>query len=596
MCSRITTVYDKRTPSPLQRQGKTAAMSLFNSASYQPLDANKRQIRLLTIYSYRPKDRAALYRLDLAQVDRIAKRDTFVCTLKTVYLDDGVMYDALSYVWGDPDDRVPIIVNDGIFLATRSLYEAIKGLHRKDAISFHLWADAVCINQLDFEERGQQVSIMGDIFRNAQTVHAWIGNSSPATDMAMHYLITANSDSEDEEDPFDEDLFDALRTLAIRPWFIRLWVAQEVCVAREAWIHCGAACTSFHNLRCHYTNFVGRLFTTGRIHDRDRLLTRFRRVSNLNCTLNSKDLSQVDETDVKALTDLFICAKSMHVSDPRDFVYALRGIMPRAIDIIPNYALSPGEVFQNATLALIVGTKSLSWLELAAGIAKHRFDPPSWAIALPAEQTFLPMGLPGGPSQFKAAGGLDYIASHDDGQKILKVAARFCDEFDDESTTAASFIDQTHLEAVGLKALRDLRCSARDATLYTEKNLRVFQQRFWSTLCEGILASENDRKVDIFTSYNSEQFDPWGVDHYVMDDADATAYQLLRWWGNVRWAFTRTQFFITASKRFAMADPATRSGDKIAVLAGSNVPFVLRPMKDHKGSVYQLVRSCYCEG
>ena len=38
-----------------------------------------------------------------------------------------------------------------------------------------MWADAVCINQSDLDERSSQVSIMGDIYKNAQKCQVWLG-------------------------------------------------------------------------------------------------------------------------------------------------------------------------------------------------------------------------------------------------------------------------------------------------------------------------------------------------------------------------------------------------------------------------------------
>jgi hypothetical protein len=38
-----------------------------------------------------------------------------------------------------------------------------------------IWADAVCINQADDEEKSWQVRMMGDVYRNADRVLIWLG-------------------------------------------------------------------------------------------------------------------------------------------------------------------------------------------------------------------------------------------------------------------------------------------------------------------------------------------------------------------------------------------------------------------------------------
>ena len=38
-----------------------------------------------------------------------------------------------------------------------------------------LWADAICINQADVDERSSQIGLMGDIYRRGSRLHVWIG-------------------------------------------------------------------------------------------------------------------------------------------------------------------------------------------------------------------------------------------------------------------------------------------------------------------------------------------------------------------------------------------------------------------------------------
>jgi len=43
--------------------------------------------------------------------------------------------------------------------------------------SIRLWADAICVNQTDFSERNQQVSLMSMIYQSATMVISWLGPS-----------------------------------------------------------------------------------------------------------------------------------------------------------------------------------------------------------------------------------------------------------------------------------------------------------------------------------------------------------------------------------------------------------------------------------
>lgn len=41
--------------------------------------------------------------------------------------------------------------------------------------SLQIWADAVCINQQDLDERSSQVGVMGDIYKAAKDCQIWLG-------------------------------------------------------------------------------------------------------------------------------------------------------------------------------------------------------------------------------------------------------------------------------------------------------------------------------------------------------------------------------------------------------------------------------------
>src|SRR4051812_36367490 len=64
-------------------------------------------------------------------------------------------YDALSYVWGDPSSVKPIYIGEHVLSVTANLHAALSHL-RHSYIDRTLWADAVCINQKDNQEKEHQ--------------------------------------------------------------------------------------------------------------------------------------------------------------------------------------------------------------------------------------------------------------------------------------------------------------------------------------------------------------------------------------------------------------------------------------------------------
>lgn len=135
-------------------------------------------------------------------------------------------YEALSYVWGPAIYSQEIATGEGIVRITPNLAQALQNIRHPQHYRT-IWADAICINQRDLLERGHQVRSMGRIYSRAEGVLIWLGQTS-----------------DDEAESCFDDL--RLAEKLKRPhvtateqvyklqWFTRLWVVQEIFLAREA--------------------------------------------------------------------------------------------------------------------------------------------------------------------------------------------------------------------------------------------------------------------------------------------------------------------------------------------------------------------------
>ena len=90
-------------------------------------------------------------------------------------------YTALSYVWGDATDTRTIWVNESPVLVTVNLYAALNDLQDEIRV-LCLWADALCINQKDDEEKSWQVMMMDKIYKLAHHTVIYLGPLTVASD------------------------------------------------------------------------------------------------------------------------------------------------------------------------------------------------------------------------------------------------------------------------------------------------------------------------------------------------------------------------------------------------------------------------------
>lgn len=169
-------------------------------------------------------------------------------------LDDLPPFEALSYVWGDPNQPHKLYLADGSgsIPLTESLHQAIRHLPVHLGTSY-IWIDQICINQQDATERGHQVSLMGEIFGAAQRVLAWLG---PETEQVLPFLEILEY-REDGTEASQEKFFQAVdslnddpqsdlsarRLLAMQqffgPWFMRVWILQESALASKILLFVG---------------------------------------------------------------------------------------------------------------------------------------------------------------------------------------------------------------------------------------------------------------------------------------------------------------------------------------------------------------------
>ena len=85
------------------------------------------------------------------------------CKLRVLSLDQHLNYVALSYCWGDQNNRGTISINEQNISVTMSLATALRYVRRNDE-EVILWNDATCINQDDEIEKGSQIRLMGQIY------------------------------------------------------------------------------------------------------------------------------------------------------------------------------------------------------------------------------------------------------------------------------------------------------------------------------------------------------------------------------------------------------------------------------------------------
>ena len=136
-------------------------------------------------------------------------------------------YEALSYVWGDPDETLSICVDKNMFQVTVNLHAALSRL-RDHSFERIIWVDAICIDQSNKEERKQQVQLMAKIYSSAHRVIVWLGEEAVEIKGALEHIQLAANEELTEHS--DKEMKQQALNLLQNPWFQRIWVRRKLLV------------------------------------------------------------------------------------------------------------------------------------------------------------------------------------------------------------------------------------------------------------------------------------------------------------------------------------------------------------------------------
>jgi hypothetical protein len=140
--------------------------------------------------------------------------------------DIGDDFTAVSYCWGPPTQPQKVILVNGRPLV---IFEALLTLlsHFQTFASGYYWIDAICIRQDDVLEKNTQIPLMTRIYSAPRAVDIWLG---PDQDDSAHVLELAHQKTVDAQ--ASVRFLRGLDRLLKREWFRRVWVLQEVVLAK----------------------------------------------------------------------------------------------------------------------------------------------------------------------------------------------------------------------------------------------------------------------------------------------------------------------------------------------------------------------------
>jgi hypothetical protein len=527
------------------------------------------------------------------------EEDPLACSLHTVHIQDAPQYEAISYVWGSNNLDHPIVCNDTELHITRNLSMVLRRL-RHPHVPRVLWADSICINQADWEEKGHQVAMMSEIYRSAACVLIYMGEDSQKNGSQVKSLVEDISDMIDEEKkkidtsawntfPYPkvntfvgDPRWGSLWTLLKQEWFTRGWVVREAALAQQGSVIWDRIEFSWERLMLALIWSLSRgefAIDLGRVVLKAALL-HLRAFADQHVTA-VRCLFPKNGPEHMSLLQYLHDGRMLQLSNPRDRLYAFVDL-PTAegrLKIIPRYDDTPLKAYHDFAVAYTDVFNSLSVL----GYVDH--DAQTLITKVP---TWVPRWdyLRNGPPSFVEAD--EPLTSRSGTRTILSLLGRAILKVQGVVLDQVQFVtdvfhepDITVESVVGLWTTVETRASD---TPYRGSLLQAFIATLTARCHQGDWETWQREHV-VYTQHlmKAQNIDGDCVDRVA--DIEAS-----RMHAQIREILPGKRFVVTSRGYLGLGPAVAQVGDSCAIIFGCRSPCVLRPTE--KENYFQFLGSC----
>ncbi|KAG9231580.1 hypothetical protein BJ875DRAFT_506607 [Amylocarpus encephaloides] len=463
---------------------------------------------------------------------------------------------------------------------------------------------------------------MRTIYHNAESVEVWLGMDANGSRLAVQLTRELNmcqrgKASQIIRDPANAEALEALVVLFRRQYWWRIWVIQEISVAKRAIVYCGSESTPWNEL-----DGVCDILR----EEEDFLQDMFYERPSFARTLlhggpRGLHLSRYSpQNEAPPLLELLLSHKSKKSTDPKDKVFALVGISNARTSFGPiDYSRSLKDIFSHTARLIISSTRKLDII----CVRQHDHitsDLPSWIphwARPPVNFGALPVGLHHRRPEYTAAGNslADFEFSH--GGYVLKAGGFIVDTL---SAVGMSFRQRgapknvepvlhvfhdwwnlfvastsnpqsTSAQSVFGRTIFCGNWAHDDKIMYEEKLKNMFE------LSEALLGRGNMLRLENPPFQSMENSTASLVEEIEDGEEEIGEKEQVSVAINASVMMNRRRLFVLKSGLVGLAPWDAATGDIVAILFGCRFPVILRRVGKRQGDkTYKLVGEAYIDG
>ncbi|KAN0108568.1 HET domain containing protein [Hyaloscypha variabilis] len=556
------------------------------------------------------------------------------CALVSVPFAELRSVTALSYTWGTDAKTCSIFLNDVEVSVTGNLESALRQIRGRFKTR-KVWADAVCIDQDNVTERSEQVKLMRQIYSTAEQVFAWLGLASKDSGAAIEFIKKLNRKSDEgsgiSDDGFrkwllgtvaDGDTWSAVTNLMSRPYWTRVWIIQELSLAKtHVSIHCGPDEITLNAIRALKQSVSNGSREINQVSDNmnidfvfGQLYAKFLHTGYFASSARAE--KNLADRGAATLWDLVNAYRGHETTDPRDHIYGLQGLIadrnsPDLIAFPPDYSVSV-EALYTTFVAHNLGRVDLGSLLESCNEVKRRAGLPSWVPDFSTKpRSFPTSGWAVSPDNiFKASGhqaGEYHISDNGD---TLSVKGAVVDMIR-SARLVAGMVQLDPTDSISLSLYDDEQGGAEEDRLELGPDGEGRQVPLFVTNDLFLLDESNHAMQEpyiggstLLSAYLCATVAIASSTHWAARTGEVSADICIdsETQENAQWTKNERRCWFSVGKRLCtcengwicMAQPDTRPGDLICVISGVDVPFVIR--RADQVDCFTLVGDAYVHG
>lgn len=334
-------------------------------------------------------DKTDVFSIRLVVLSVGRKTEEITCSIIHRKLNERPPFEAVSYCWGDTASKSHIICDGKELLVPSTLIPFLQRTRAKGS-ERTLWIDSICINQEDKDEVASQVKMMREIYQKAMRTLIWLGPESDESTLGLDfavklYILFVKKEPVTRMEKlwmlYDNDVLNpfsrkwrAMLKILDRPWFTRAWVIQELVVSADPWIICGDRAMP-------WDTYAGAVFYSLYAENGVFEINAVRNAGIIIDLILSR--SQFSHKKTEKHYEVLLRHRRASASNPLDYLFAFYGLTCRdhlkEDGVVPDYKITPENLYRSFAEAALTSSDNLDFLGIPRlPSQKNGLTLPSW--------------------------------------------------------------------------------------------------------------------------------------------------------------------------------------------------------------------------